>query len=256
MEVFIQRLQQEYNAEPIVTMPSVVYKAKIFGAKHIKKYGADTITFNNPLHMPDLQIVSEFYEPVVLGTIIVSNEYLQSVMDLCDEYRGKEKQCTDIGNDRFMYQSLLPLNEILTDFHDELKRVSSGYASFDYEEYGYEPSNIVKLDVLLNGMLVDEFSHIVHKSKANTTARTLCKKLENSIPRQLFQIAIQVVTGAKVLARENLKAYRKDVTAKLYGGDVTRRKKLLAQQAEGKKKMRMCGKIALSQETFIKILKK
>nr|XP_012232046.1 PREDICTED: translation factor GUF1 homolog, mitochondrial isoform X2 [Linepithema humile] len=256
MEVFTQRLEQEYGAEPIVTAPAVTYKAKIFGSKNITRYKGDTVIFNNPAHFPDPQIVTEFYEPMIIATIITPVEYLKGIISLCREKRGVEQLNKNIGNDRLMLQYVMPLNEVIVDFHDALKSISSGYASFDYEDHDYQLSNIVKLDVRLNGKLVEELSIIVHEEKAVQTGKKLCVKLQEIIPRQLFEIAIQAVVGSKVIARENLKPYRKDVTAKLYGGDVTRRKKLLVQQAEGKKKMRMIGKISLPRDAFINVLKK
>ncbi|XP_078039644.1 translation factor waclaw [Augochlora pura] len=256
MEVFMQRLEQEYGVEPIVTIPNVTYKAKICGAKNIKNYGGDEITFNNPAHFPNSQIVTELYEPIILGTIITPETYIGEILSLCHEKRGVEQLMKNIGNNRIMLQYLFPLNEVIVDFHDLLKSATSGYASFDYEERGYEPSKIVKLNIALNGIVVEELSTIVHATKAVTVGRQLCKKLIDIIPRQLFEISIQAMLHGTVLARENVKAYRKDVTAKLYGGDVTRRKKLLAQQSDGKKKMRMIGKISIPRDTFIKVLKR
>ncbi|KAF3421187.1 hypothetical protein E2986_08656 [Frieseomelitta varia] len=256
MEVFMQRLEQEYGAHSVVTTPSVTYKAKIFGKKNVKQYRTDMISFNNPANFPDPNIVEEFYEPMVLGTIIAPIEHIGTVMNLCFERRGIQQMTKDIGHNRTMFQFLLPLNEIIVDFHDVLKRVTSGYGTFDYEDSGYEPANIVKLNIALNGKVVEEFSTIVHASKARAIGRQICEKMLNILPRQMFEIAIQAIVSGKVLARENLKAYKKDVTAKLYGGDVTRRMKLLAQQAEGKKKMKMIGKICVPRETFINLLKK
>ncbi|XP_018342475.1 PREDICTED: translation factor GUF1 homolog, mitochondrial [Trachymyrmex septentrionalis] len=256
MEVFIQRLEQEYGAQPIITAPAVTYKAKIFGSKNITKYRGDTVIFNNPIHFPDPQIVTEFYEPMIIATIITPDTYMREIISLCWEKRGVEKLNKTIGNDRFMLQYVMPLSEIIFDFHDSLKNISSGYASFDYEDYGYQIADIVKLNILLNGKVVEELCTIVHRTKASQIGKKLCVRLLDTIPRQLFEIAIQAVVGSKVIARETLKPYKKDVTAKLYGGDVTRRKKLLAQQAEGKKKMRMIGKISLPRDTFISVLKK
>ncbi|CAD1477240.1 unnamed protein product, partial [Heterotrigona itama] len=256
MEVFMQRLEQEYGAHSVVTTPSVTYKAKIFGKKNVKQYKTDMISFNNPANFPDPSIVEEFYEPMVLGTIIAPIEHIGTVMNLCFERRGIQQMAKDIGHNRTMFQFLLPLNEIIVDFHDVLKRVTSGYGTFDYEDSGYQPANIVKLNIALNGKVVEEFSTIVHASKARAIGKQICEKMLDILPRQMFEIAIQAIVSGKVLARENLKAYKKDVTAKLYGGDVTRRMKLLAQQAEGKKKMKMIGKICVPRETFINLLKK
>ncbi|XP_033218031.1 translation factor GUF1 homolog, mitochondrial isoform X3 [Belonocnema kinseyi] len=255
MEVFIQRLEQEYGAEPIVSTPGVIYKAKVFGAKNITRYKGENVSFSNPTDCPDSVIVKEFYEPMVIGTIITPAEYLGGIKTMCFEKRGVEKSIKYIDNERMILQYILPLNEIIMDFHDGLKSLSSGYASFDYEDYGYEASNIVKMNILLNGNPVEELSTIVHASRASEKGRAICLRLVEIIPKQQFLIAIQAAVGSKILARENLPALRKDVTAKLYGGDVTRRKKLLARQAEGKKRLRMIGNIALPRETFIKVLK-
>ncbi|EFN80045.1 GTP-binding protein GUF1-like protein, partial [Harpegnathos saltator] len=256
MEVFIQRLEQEYKAQPIVTAPAVTYKAKIFGAKNITKYQGDTVIFNNPEHFPDPLIVREFYEPMIVATIITPVEYTNQIVSLCREKRGIEKSNESISNDRLVLRYIMPLNEIIVDFHDSLKNISSGYASFDYEDHDYQSSNIVKLDILLNGKMVQELSTIVHAEKAHQTGKKICVKLLEIIPQQLFEIAIQAAVGSKVIARETLKPYKKDVTAKLYGGDITRRNKLLTKQAQGKKKLRMIGKISLPKDTFINILKK
>ncbi|XP_044254322.1 translation factor GUF1 homolog, mitochondrial [Tribolium madens] len=255
LEVFSQRLQQEYGAEPILTAPSVTYKIKLKETKQNIKTGLE-IFVNNPALWPDVQQIEECFEPMVIGTIITPDKYLGPIMSLCMERRGIQRSATNIDNDRVMLQYDLPLCEIIIDFHDSLKTISSGYASFDYEDSGYQSSNLVKLCILLNGTAIDELSNIVHITKAQFIGRKMVLKLKDIIPRQMIQIAIQAVCNGKILARETLKAYRKDVTAKLYGGDVTRRMKLLAQQAAGKKKMRMVANISLPRETFIDVLKK
>ncbi|XP_012254953.1 translation factor GUF1 homolog, mitochondrial [Athalia rosae] len=256
MEVFIQRLEQEYGTQPIVTAPNVTYKAKVIGDKNIAKYGGEEMSFNNPIHMPDPSIVSDYYEPTVLGTIITPDEYLGPVTTLAMEKRGLHKSGSNIDSHRVMLQFAFPLNEIVVDFHDTLKSITSGYASFDYEDLGYQASNIVRLNILLNGTLVEELSTVVHCTKATLVGKRMCTKLLDILPRQQFLIAIQAAVGNKILARENLKPYRKDVTAKLYGGDVTRRKKLLAFQADGKRKLRMVANIPIPRETFINVLKR
>ncbi|XP_043473801.1 translation factor GUF1 homolog, mitochondrial [Leptopilina heterotoma] len=256
MEVFVQRLEQEYGAEPILSSPGVTYKAKVFGTKSIEKYKGEEFYFSNPLEFPNPVNVTEFYEPIVRGTIITPAEYLGGIMTLCSEKRGIEESTKYIDNQRMMLQYIFPLNEIIMDFHGSLKSVSSGYASFDYEDCGYQESNIVKMNVLLNGNPVEELSSIVHASNAVVKAKALCLKLLNNIPKQQYHISIQAAVGAKILSRENLPCLRKDVTAKLYGGDVTRKKKLLAQQASGKKKLRMIGNISIPRETYIKILQR
>ncbi|XP_034937066.1 translation factor GUF1 homolog, mitochondrial [Chelonus insularis] len=257
MEVFCQRLEQEHETASIITSPSVTYKAKIIGKQNIKENRGDEIFFNNPSFFPNPQIVSEFYEPMVLGTIITPEQHVRTIMSLCENKRGVQQSSKHLDTKRMILQYVLPLNEVIIDFHDSLKSITSGFASFDYEDYGYEVTDIVKMNVLLNGMPVEELSTIVHASKATGSAKRLAAKLLDIIPRQQFLIAIQVTVGVKVLARENLKPYRKDITGKLKsGGDMQRRRKLLAQQNEGKKKLRMVGNITLPRETFIKVLKK
>ncbi|VEN62791.1 unnamed protein product [Callosobruchus maculatus] len=256
MEVFSQRLEQEYGAEPIITAPSVTYKIKLKPTKQLIKDGSDIIYINNPAHFPDTVKIEETFEPMVKATIITPDEYLGSIISLCMERRGVQTNATNIDNNRVMLQYDLPLCEIVLDFHDTLKTLSSGYASFDYEDSGYQSSNLVKLQILLNGTAVDELSSIVHITKSQTIGKQMVHRLKDIIPRQMVQIAVQAAIGGKILARENIKPYRKDVTAKLYGGDVTRRMKLLAQQAAGKKKMRMVANISLPRETFIDVLKK
>ncbi|XP_043679445.1 translation factor GUF1 homolog, mitochondrial isoform X2 [Vespula pensylvanica] len=256
MEVFIQRLEQEYGTEPIVTAPGVTYKAKIKGQKNIIRYKGDIVVFNNPIDYPDKQITVEYYEPMILGTIITPDKYIGPVISLCLEKRGIEQFTQTIGNNRTLLKFSMPLNEVVLDFHDTLKTLTSGYASFDYEDDGYHSSEIVKLNILLNGNIVEELSTIVHCTKAKEVGKRMCNKLLDIIPRQLFEISIQAAVGSKILARETLKAYRKDVTAKLYGGDVTRRMKLLAKQKQGKNRMRMIGNISLPRETFINVLKR
>lgn len=256
MEVFNQRLEQEHNAHAIITAPSVTYKLKIKGKKNQELMGGETIYISNPAHWPHPQIIEEMSEPIVLATIITPDDYLGKIMSLCNERRGIQQNISNIDNKRIMLQFVFPLNEIIVNFHDGLKAISSGFASFDYEDAGYSPTNLVKLSILLNGSAVDELSIIVHHSKVDFEGRALCRKLVEIIPRQMFQIAIQATVNGKIIARETLKAYRKDVTAKLYGGDVTRRTKLLKQQAEGKKKMKMIANIQIPRDTFIEILKK
>ncbi|XP_058451064.1 translation factor GUF1 homolog, mitochondrial [Malaya genurostris] len=257
LDVFSQRLQQEYDAEPILTAPSVTYKIKLKGAKIIAAHGGNEIIHvSNPALFPEKSLVEEYYEPFVLGTIIAPTDCTGPIIGLCVERRAIQKTSINIDNDRVMTTYLMPLNEIVLDFHDQLKSISSGYASFDYEDHGYVASALVRMDVLLNGQLVEELCSVVHISKAHLHARELVLKLKEMIPRQMVQIAIQAVVNGKVVARETLKAYRKDVTAKLYGGDVTRRMKLLKQQSDGKKKMRSIANINVPKDTFINVLKR
>ncbi|KAK9504602.1 hypothetical protein O3M35_010903 [Rhynocoris fuscipes] len=256
LEVFSQRLEQEYDATAILTSPSVTYKVILHGRKTKDKYGSEEIFVSNPAHFPDDSLVAEVHEPIVLGTIITPDTYLGDVISLCMDKRGIQQSAVNIDNTRIMLQFILPLNEIVVDFHDKLKSISSGYASFDYEDKGYVASNLVKLHILLNGVDVEELMTIVHSSKAKTFGKKFCSRLLDIIPRQQFQIAIQAKVGGKIVARETLKPYRKDVTAKLYGGDVTRRMKLLKRQSEGKKHLKMVANIALPRETFIEVLKR
>lgn len=256
MEVFTQRLEQEHGAEPIITAPSVTYLIKLKETKETLKSGVNELLLNNPALFPDHFKIEETYEPMVLGTIITPDKYLGPIIQLCQSRRGVQVKATNIDNERIMLQYSLPLCEIIIDFHDALKSISSGYASFDYEDAGYELSSLVRMIILLNNVPCDELSTIVHTSKAQTIGRQMVLKLKDLIPRQMIHIAIQAVVNGKVLARENIKPFRKDVTAKLYGGDVTRRMKLLAQQAAGKKKMKTIANISVPRNTFIDFLKK
>lgn len=256
MDVFNERLEQEHDVAAIMTAPNVLYKVKIIGAKNIKQYQTDTVTVVNPCKLPDPNIISEYFEPVVLGTIITPQDYLSQVINLCLECRGDLSEQVNIDDNRVMITSMLPLNEILVDFFDTLKSMTSGYASFDYEDQGYQQSNLVKIVFNLNGQPVDELTIICHVSKARQMAKRMCNKLKETIPRQLYRISIQALVGSKILAREDIGAYRKDVLAKCYGGDITRKMKLLRQQAEGKKKMRKIGNIDVPKDAFIKVLQK
>ncbi|XP_014246053.1 translation factor GUF1 homolog, mitochondrial [Cimex lectularius] len=258
MEVFNQRLEQEYDAQVILTSPSVTYKFILQNSDAVlQKYGSREIFISNPVNYPDPTHIVEMLEPIVKGTIITPDVHFGDVISLCMERRGIQETAVNIDNKRIMMEFTLPLNEILVDFHDKLKSVTSGFASFDYEDKGYWTTNLVKLNILLNGVEVDELSTIVHLSKAATIGRQMCHKLVDIIPRQQFHIAIQAKVGGKIVGRENIKPYRKDVTAKLKsGGDVQRRNKLLQQQAEGKRKLKMVANIALPRDTFIQALKR
>uniref|UniRef100_A0A452SQF9 GTP binding elongation factor GUF1 n=1 Tax=Ursus americanus TaxID=9643 RepID=A0A452SQF9_URSAM len=255
MEVFNQRLEQEYNASVILTTPTVPYKAVLSSAKLIKEYREKEITIINPAQFPDKSKVTEYLEPVVLGTIITPDEYTGKIMMLCQARRAVQKNMIYIDQNRVMLKYLFPLNEIVVDFYDSLKSLSSGYASFDYEDAGYQTAELVKMDILLNGNLVEELVTIVHKDKAHSVGKAICERLKDSLPRQLFEIAIQAAIGSKIIARETVKAYRKNVLAKCYGGDITRKMKLLKRQAEGKKKLRKIGNIEVPKDAFIKVLR-
>jgi len=254
MEVFSQRLEQEFDANILITTPNVPYKVKIHGAKNIKFYKGEMVTVLNTAQMPNLDIISEFHEPYVLGTIITPDEYIGHIMSMLMDCRAEQIEQSMIDNTRVMFKAMIPLNEVVVDFFDDLKSATSGYASFDYEDQGFRQSDLVKIDICLNGKDVDEMSQISHVSKAVSKSKSIVAKLKESLPRQLFEIAVQAKVRGKVLARENVKAFRKDVTAKCYGGDISRKNKLLKAQAEGKKKLRRIGNIDVPKETFIKII--
>lgn len=256
LDVFCQRLSQEYNIESTITAPSVTYKLKLSNAKLINEHCTDILYVSNPLLFPEPSDIEEYFEPCVLGTVITPKEFIPEVISLCTDRRGERQTTVDIDENRVMMTYTLPLSEIIIDFHDRLKSITSGYASFDYEDKGYQTTNLVKLCIHLNQRPVDEFSRIVHISKVNIIAREMVLRLKDLIPKQMVQVAIQAVVGSKVLARETIKAYRKDVGAKLYGGDVTRRMKLVRAQAEGKRKMRSIANIKVPHDTYIKLLKR
>jgi GTP-binding protein LepA len=246
LEIIQERLEREFNLDLITTAPSVVYK--------IHMNDGSMIELHNPADFPDVVKIDHIEEPWIKATIMVPDEYLGSVLKLCQERRGLQVDLTYAGS-RAMVVYRLPLNEVVFDFYDRLKSISRGYASFDYHLDGYEESDLVKLNILVNGDPVDALSCIVHKSQAESRGRVLCEKLKDLIPRQLFKIAIQAAIGAKVIARETVAALRKDVTAKCYGGDISRKRKLLEKQKEGKKKMRQYGNVEIPQSAFIAALK-
>ncbi|XP_070552885.1 translation factor Guf1, mitochondrial-like [Ptychodera flava] len=258
MDVFNQRLEQEFNAAVIVTAPSVPYKATLKDTRANRlEYGdVDEITITNPSLFPEKHRITQYYEPMVIGTIITPDDYLGKVMNLCLNKRGEQTEFTYIDNKRVLMKYTLPLNEIVVDFYDQLKSVTSGYASFDYESSGYAAANLVKMDILLNGKPVEELATIVHWEKATGVGKVVCEKLKESIPRQLYQVAIQAAIGSRIVARENIRALKKNVLAKCYGGDITRKMKLLKRQAEGKKKMRKIGNIEVPKDAFISVLKR
>ncbi len=249
MDVFKQRLEQEYNLEVIATAPSVLYKVKL-------EHTGEVLDIENPSEFPEAQKIDIVYEPVIDATIILPTTYLGAIIKLCEERRGIQKQLSYLSEDRVILMYRLPLNEVAMDFYDQLKSLSSGYASLDYEEAGYEPAHLVKMDILLNGKPVDALSTIVHTEKAQDVGRSLAEKLRKVIPRQLFEVVIQAAIGAKIIARESISPLRKNVTAKCYGGDITRKRKLLEKQKEGKKKMKQVGNVEVPQEAFLSILKK
>ena len=247
MEIIQERLERDYNLDLVTTAPSVVYR--------VKKTNGDELWISNPTNMPNPSEILYMEEPMVKADIMTPTEFVGSVMELCQERRGVYHNMTYIDTDRAQLHYDLPLNEIIYDFFDALKSRTRGYASFDYELAGYEKSELVKLDILLNGDMVDALSFIVHNTKSYARGRKIAEKLKAAIPRQLFEIPIQAAIGNKIIARETVKAMRKDVLAKCYGGDITRKKKLLEKQKEGKKRMRQVGSVEVPQEAFMSVLK-
>jgi len=248
MDVFKQRLEQEYGLSVIITAPSVLYKIKLTNGQNID--------IENPADFPEPQKIEAVYEPVIDATIILPTQYLGSVLKLCHDKRGVQKSIEYLNEDRIILKYRLPLNEIATDFYDDLKSITSGYASLDYEEAGYQESDLVKMDILINGKPVDALSTIVYRDNAYHIGRELVDKLKKVIPRQLFEVIIQAAIGAKIIARQSISQLRKNVIAKCYGGDITRKRKLLEKQKEGKKKMKAVGNVDIPQEAFLAILKK
>lgn len=246
LEIIQERLEREYDLDLITTAPSVIYKL------HPRK--GEIFEIHNPADMPDPMSIELMEEPWIEATILVPDEFLGAVLKLCTDKRGVQKNLTYAGS-RAMVVYRLPLNEIVYDFYDRLKSITKGYASFDWQMDGFEPSNLVKLSILVNNEPVDALSIIVHKTRAESRGRELCKRLKELIPRQLFNIAIQAAIGGKVIARETVAALRKDVTAKCYGGDISRKRKLLDKQKAGKKRMRNIGNIEIPQSAFIAALK-
>ncbi len=247
LEIIQERLEREYDLDLVTTIPSVIYK--------IHLTDGTVLEIDNPTNYPDPAYIDYSEEPITKAHIYAPNEYVGAIMDLCQERRGIFKDMTYVTPDRVDISYELPLNEIIYDFFDVLKSRTKGYASFDYEIKGYERSNLVKLDVLLNGDGVDALSFIIHSDKAYGRARKIAEKLKDNIPRQMFEIPVQIAIGGKVIARETIKAMRKDVLAKCYGGDITRKKKLLEKQKEGKKRMRHFGTVEVPQDAFMAVLK-
>lgn len=247
LEIIQERLEREYNLDLVTTAPGVVYK--------VHKTNGDVIELTNPSNLPDPSEIDFMEEPIVNAEIMVTKEYVGSIMELCQERRGRYIDMEYMEETRALLKYELPLNEIIYDFFDALKSRSKGYASFDYDIKGYERSELVKLDILINREEVDALSFIVHKESAYERGRRMCEKLKDEIPRHLFEIPIQAAVGGKIIARETVKAMRKDVLAKCYGGDITRKKKLLEKQKEGKKRMRQVGNVEIPQKAFMSVLK-
>ena len=247
MEIIEERLEREFNLDLITTAPSVIYKVEL--------RGGETVMIDNPSKFPTADEINVAYEPIMRATIITPSEYIGGIMDLCQDRRGVFVDMKYIDTERAEVHYELPLNEIIYDFFDALKSRTKGYASLDYELKGYKQSKLVKLDFMLNGEVVDALSFIVFEERAYTRARKIAEKLKENIPRQLFEIPIQAAIGSKIIARETVKAMRKDVLAKCYGGDITRKKKLLEKQKEGKKKMRKLGSVEVTPEAFMAVLR-
>jgi len=247
MEIIQERLEREFDFDLVTTAPSVVYK--------VKKKNGEVLDIDNPTNMPPLTEIDYMEEPIVKASIMSPSEFVGNIMELSQERRGIYKDMSYIDDNRVMLTYEIPLNEIIYDFFDALKSRTRGYASLDYDLIGYKKSDLVKLDIMLNGEIVDALSFIVHKDKAYSRGRRIAEKLKETIPRQQFEIPIQACIGGKIIARETVKAYRKDVLAKCYGGDITRKKKLLEKQKEGKKRMRQVGSVEVPQEAFMSVLK-
>jgi GTP-binding protein LepA len=246
LEIIQERLEREFNLELITTAPSVVY--------HLYMTDGSMMAMHNPADMPEVTKIDRIEEPWIKATILVPDDYLGPVLQLCTERRGAQLDLTYAGN-RAMLVYRLPLNEIVFDFYDRLKSISRGYASFDYEIDGYQEADLVKVTILVNAEPVDALAFIVHRAHAEARGRNICARLKELIPRQMFQIAIQAAIGGRIVARESLSALRKDVLAKCYGGDISRKRKLLDKQKEGKKRMRQFGKVEIPQSAFLAALK-
>ena len=247
LEIIQERLEREYNLDLVTTAPGVIYR--------VYKNNGEMIELTNPTNLPDPTEIAYMEEPIVSAEIMVTTEFIGSIMELCQERRGKDLSMEYMEETRALLKYELPLNEIIYDFFDALKSRSRGYASFDYDLKGYEESKLVKLDILINREEVDALSFIVHADSAYERGRKMCEKLKDEIPRHLFEIPIQAAVGGKIIARETVKAMRKDVLAKCYGGDITRKKKLLEKQKEGKKRMRQIGNVEIPQKAFMSVLK-
>jgi GTP-binding protein LepA len=247
MEIIQERIRREHDVDIISTYPSVIYK--------VTKHGGETVEIDNPVNLPDAGVILEIREPTIVASLHIPNDSMGDIFALVMEKRGTVDHTDTLDATRIMLSCLLPLNEILVDFNDRLKSITHGYGSMDYELGAYRPADLVKMEILVNGDPVDAFATIVHREKAEGRGRELCEKLAEIIPPQMFKIAIQAAIGGKIIARDNVKEMRKDVTAKCYGGDISRKRKLLDKQKEGKKKMKQFGKVSIPSDAFIQVLK-
>ena len=247
MEIIQERLQREYDIDMVATSPSVIYK--------VYQHNGEMLEIDNPVHFPDPSTINYIEEPYIQVKIICPNDYIGNMMQLTFERRGECKKTETLDDSRVMLTFEMPLSEVIIDFYDKVKSLTRGYGSMDYEIIGYLPAEVSKVDLMVNGEVVDAFSFIVHKEKAHTRGRDVCEKLKQVIPRQMFQIAIQAAIGNKVIARETITALKKNVTAKCYGGDITRKRKLWEKQKEGKKRMKQVGKVQIPQNAFLTVLK-
>ena len=247
MEIIQERLEREFKLNLIATAPTVIYR--------VTKTDGEVITIDNPAKFPESNKIELMEEPYIEATVMVPNEYVGAILKLCQERRGIQKNINYLSSDRVMVLYELPLNEIVMDFYDKLKSMSKGYASLDYELIGYRPSNLVKVDILLNSEVVDALSVISHRDKAQVRGRQLAEKMKEIVPQQMYEVIIQAAIGSKVIARETVRALRKNVLAKCYGGDISRKRKLLEKQKEGKKRMKQVGSVELPQEAFLAVLK-
>jgi GTP-binding protein LepA len=245
MEIVQERLEREYDLELITTAPTVVYKVEL--------NSGEEVSISNPAALPDLSRIEQVREPIIRANMLMPLEYIGAVITLCIEKRGIQKDIQYLGR-QAMLTFEIPLSEVVMDFFDKLKSVSRGYASLDYELLGYEPADMVKVDVLINGDCVDPLAVLVHREQSQYRGRDLVKRMRELIPRQMFDVAIQASIGSKIIARETVKALRKNVTAKCYGGDITRKKKLLEKQKAGKKRMKQIGSVEIPQEAFLAVL--